>query len=383
MEKLEPNMIHFVIDTNFVHLDYFLKGTFITIICQSSEVLRHKVYMPMVVFDEIVNQHREELVKQVLKAHDIEKDIYRLTEKKIEFNLNGLEDSCENYPVVLKRVIEEQGIELLPYPQVTHREVVRRDLHKRKPFREFEQGTTGYRDTLIWETVLELCGKTDLSDKVILLTNNTQDFGGKGKLHKHLVEDYIKRGYGDDKVQLVSAFHQFITKEILPASQKLENIILNTWKAGEIDLMEVVREHVNIRELSSLLEYDDISDNYRYTPAFYETTEVTWIKQGCNYCIYDFRKLPKGDLLVSMRVDVYVGVDCFIYKGDLPLIDDDEMPYIFDKNWNEHYVAASDEAELTAQYDILIDSKLKHVINVGQRLVHSRFETGYECEEKD
>lgn len=64
------------------------------------------------------------------------------------------------------------------------------------------------------------------------------------------------------------------------------------------------------------------------------------------------------------------------------LIDDDEMPYIFDKNWNEHYVAASDEAELTVQYDIRIDSDLKHVINVGQRLVRSRFETGYECEEK-
>ena len=59
------------------------------------------------------------------------------------------------------------------------------------------------------------------------------------------------------------------------------------------------------------------------------------------------------------------------------------MPYIFDKNWNEHYVAASDDAELTAQYDILIDSELKHVINVGQRVVRSRFETEYECEEKE
>lgn len=375
-------MTHYVIDTNFVHLDYFLKGTFITILCQSSEVLRHKVYMPEVVFDELVKQHREELEKQIIKAHDIEKDVYRLTEKKIAINLCGIEEDGDNYSVVLKRAIEEQGIELLPYPQVPHQDVVQRVLHKRKPFREFEQGTTGYRDTLIWETVLELCGQTGYSDKVVLLTNNTQDFGGKGKLHKHLVEDCVERGYGEEKVKLVSAFYQFITKEILPASQKLENIILNAWKAGEIDLLEVAREHVNDREISHLLEYDDVSDNHRYTPTYYETTEVTWIKDSCNYCIYDFRKLPKGDLLVSVRVDVYVGVDCFIYKGDLLLIDDDEMPYIFDKNWNEHYVAASDEAELTVQYDIRIDSDLKHVINVGQRLVRSRFETGYECEEK-
>lgn len=80
---------------------------------------------------------------------------------------------------------------------------------------------------------------------------------------------------------------------------------------------------------------------------------------------------------------MYVGVDCFIYKGDLPLIDENEMPYIFDRDWNDHYVLASDEAELTAQYDILIDSELKNVINVEQRLVRSKFETGYTCEERD
>lgn len=375
-------MKHYVIDTNFVHLDYFLKGTFVTILCQSSEVLRHKVYMPMVVFDEMVKQYRNEVEEQIQKARDIEKDAYRLTERKTEVKTDGLEESIDKFPDTLNLACEEQGIELLPYPKVTHQEVVQRELHKRKPFREFEHGSTGYRDTLIWETVLELCGRIGENERVYLLSNNTQDFGGKGKIHKHLVEDCVAKGLGEDKVQLISAFHQFIHQEILPASQKLENIILNTWKAGEIDLVGVASEYVNEKELSRLLEFDYTSDENRYTPAFYETVDVTWIKPSCNYSIYDFRKLPKGDLLVSMRVDMYVGIDCFIFKGDLPLIDDDEMPYIFDKDWNEHYVAASDEAELTAQYDILIDPDLKKVINVGQRIVRSKFMTGYESEEK-
>ncbi len=376
-------MTYYVIDTNFVHLDYYLKGTFITILCQSSEVLRHKVYMPMVVFDELVKQYREEIEEQIQKAHDIENDVHRLTEKRIELNLKGLEECIDKYPTLLKKSCKELEIELLPYPQVTHQEVVQRDLDKRRPFREFEHGTTGYRDTLIWETVLELCEKMRYNmDKIVLLSNNTHDFGTKGKLHRHLIEDCAKHGYGEDKVKLLSAFHDFINNEILPASKKLENTILNAWKAGEIDLWEVVREHVNERELTSTLEFDYAGDRRRYTPACYETTEVTGIYTPGNYCIYDFRQLPKGDLLVSVRVDLRVGVDCFIFKGDLPLIDDDEMPYIFDNDWNDHYVAASDEAELTVQYDILIDSELKRVINVGQRVVRSKFETGFECEEK-
>lgn len=71
-------MTNYIIDTNFVHLDYFLKGTFITILSQSSEVLRHKVYMPMVVYDEMIKQHREDVEDQIMKARDIEKDAYRL-----------------------------------------------------------------------------------------------------------------------------------------------------------------------------------------------------------------------------------------------------------------------------------------------------------------
>lgn len=375
-------MTHYIIDTNFVHLDYYLKGTFITILCQSSEVLRHKVYMPMIVFDELVKQYREEIEEQIQKARDIENDVRRLTEKRVELNLKELEKCIDNYPTLLARACEEQEIEILPYPQVPHQEVVQRELHKRKPFREFEHGTTGYRDTLIWETVMELCEKMRYNmDKIVLLTNNTLDFGAKGKLHRNLIDDCMYRGYGEDKVQLLSAFHYFIHKEILPASQKLENTILNAWKAGEIDLMEVTREHVNERELTSALEFDYAGDRCRYTPDCYETTEVIGIYTPGNYSIYDFRKLPKGDLLVSVRVDLRVGVDIFIFKGDLPLINDDEMPYIFDKDWNDHYVAASDEAELTMQYDILIDSELKHVINVSQRVVRSQFDTGFECEE--
>lgn len=65
-------MTHYVIDTNFVHMDYFLKGTFVTKPCQSSEVLRHMAYMPMVVYDEMVKQHREDVEGQIMKARDID-----------------------------------------------------------------------------------------------------------------------------------------------------------------------------------------------------------------------------------------------------------------------------------------------------------------------
>lgn len=54
------------------------------------------------------------------------------------------------------------------------------------------------------------------------------------------------------------------------------------------------------------------------------------------------------------------------------------MPYIFDKNWNDHYVAASDSACMSIQYDILVDADFKVVNNVDQFITHIKYETGFE-----
>ena len=373
-------MTYYVIDTNFVHLDFFLKGTNITTLTQTAELLNHKVCMPMVVFDEMVKQYKELADEAICTCDKLKKDFYRLGERDVTMPIEEIKKGVEQYSNLLMKICEDLGILLLQYPTIAHQDVVKRNLNRRKPFREFEHGMTGYRDTLIWESVLELCGHLNHYNKVVLLTSNSQDFGSKqkGLLSKDLIEDLVQCGWDKDRVRLVSSFHTFINDEIIPASQKIETIILKTWKAGEIDIMDVVGEHVNGKELTCLLAGDEYNGIGGFTPPFYETTEVMCINHSCNYSMYDIRKLPKGDVMVSVEVDINVTIDCFIYKADLPLIDQEELPYIFDRDWNEHYVAASDEADLTVRYMLLLDPNMKTVTNIDQLLIHAKYETGFE-----
>lgn len=48
-------MKHIIIDTNVVNKDHFLRNAMIRILVESKGLLNHKLYMPHVVVDEMVN----------------------------------------------------------------------------------------------------------------------------------------------------------------------------------------------------------------------------------------------------------------------------------------------------------------------------------------
>ena len=89
-------------------------------------------------------------------------------------------------------LLSSRGIVFLPLPTLDHRAMVKRDLARRRPFQKTGKG---YRDTLLWETVLELlrAGRKP----VALITGNPDDFAGDDRktLHPHLFEDLRVQGF--------------------------------------------------------------------------------------------------------------------------------------------------------------------------------------------
>jgi hypothetical protein len=82
------------------------------------------------------------------------------------------------------------GWAVLPYPAVPHRQVVARALARRRPFDP--RGRGGYRDTLIWESVLELARQGGVAH-VVLVTRNHKDFaaGDGSGWHADLRADLV------------------------------------------------------------------------------------------------------------------------------------------------------------------------------------------------
>jgi hypothetical protein len=63
---------------------------------------------------------------------------------------------------------------ILPFPRITHEAVVKRALQRRQPFDP--EGKDGYRDTLLWESLIELTA----NDEVVFASRDIRAFfGGK------------------------------------------------------------------------------------------------------------------------------------------------------------------------------------------------------------
>lgn len=75
------------------------------------------------------------------------------------------------------------------YPDIKHEIVVKRALQRKKTFKA--NGSTGYRDYLVWQTCLEV-PRRYASEEIHFITENTRDFADQNdreKLHPALLAD--------------------------------------------------------------------------------------------------------------------------------------------------------------------------------------------------
>lgn len=84
---------------------------------------------------------------------------------KIEVDL-----ALRNYQQSLDALLQALKARILPYPLVGHEQLVRRALVPSKPFVE---GGRGYRDALIWYSLVELLQSTTC--EVVFVSQNSND----------------------------------------------------------------------------------------------------------------------------------------------------------------------------------------------------------------
>ena len=134
-------MKHIIIDTNVVHLDYQLTGVRITGLCSSCERLDHRVFIPEVVIDEMVKQYRDEVNEC---TEQINNALNKLKKRNVQIQLQSIDSALitSGYERKLRDRINILGIHVIPYPKTTHKEMVARELNRRKPFKD---STKGYR----------------------------------------------------------------------------------------------------------------------------------------------------------------------------------------------------------------------------------------------
>lgn len=146
-------MKHIIIDTNVVHLDYMLNKSRIMALCSTCDSLDHVVFMPDVVIDELVKQYREEIQGYTEQYNSA---LHQLTRRNAPVANNPLDPVVltSKYEDSLRARIAQLRIKIISYPQTAHKEMVARELNKKKPFKDSKKG---YRDSLIWDSIIEHC----------------------------------------------------------------------------------------------------------------------------------------------------------------------------------------------------------------------------------
>src|SRR6185503_18198292 len=186
---------------------------------------------PEVVVDEVVNRYGEDLrdaEANLRKSGRLVRQLLGKAENSSERE-TAVESKFATYKEWFVERLQSVGADILPYPTVSHKSVVQRDLFRRKPF---NREGAGYRDCLIWENVRQLV--VIGNEPAVFVTANKRDFGVGPTIHADLEKDL----WDPWRVRLVHNLFEFNREFILPRLRMLENVSssLKQQGANEFDL---------------------------------------------------------------------------------------------------------------------------------------------------
>jgi predicted nucleic acid-binding protein len=176
-------MLHVVLDSNAVILDLRASAEPWRRLLRAVRDGRARVYLPAIVVDEVLAHRSNRFQPDVANAVTA---LRALVETRAD-------------PLIVELFGEREHVTILPYPDTPHRAVAGRALARRRPFDA--KGHDGYRDTLVWETVLALARALP-GAALVLVSQNRKDFAdAAGRLHGDLRDDVA--GQSGASVRLV------------------------------------------------------------------------------------------------------------------------------------------------------------------------------------
>ncbi len=214
-----------VLDANVILADPWLRGTQFGTLIDGLKTVGGTLAVPALVVDEVVTKYEETYEQARGKTISCWEELNKLSrEEIITPTIKPASQAASEYREWLLARLAQISARILPIPDVPHQVVIARELSRKRPFRNGK----GYRDYLIWETVLRTPGR------VVFVTMNTSDFGEVGELHRDLAEDVERTAIKRDSFDVSWNLRAFNEVYILPRLQQLEEIRKRLEVEGQI-----------------------------------------------------------------------------------------------------------------------------------------------------
>jgi len=332
-KSFRPKFI--ALDSNVVIADYWLRSPSFVLLRDFLKKTNAILVVPKIVFEEVINHHKEDLGKVKSDIRRSLRDASRLIR-----DFEGQEDSIK---AISKKSAEDPYAKFLSselgrlkaiipeYSEIPHAEIVGRDLRRRKPFQESGKG---YRDTLLWETVLRSCIEKDVA--TVFITQNVRDFcDSTGDLHKDLKLDVLARKADKSSLILCRDLPTFTDTYVVPYLTKRKDfaVLVQNDKVPGLNLENVCEQNIN-----TLIEALNKSPSVMIgDPGTYEP-EVDVIDIPREFHVAEASEVSKNLLLVVFEFNAEVYFTYFLPHSEYFTLSDEESSGItvLDADWNEH-----------------------------------------------
>lgn len=281
------------------------------------------------------------------------------------------EELVGEYESRLRERLSGAGSRIEPHPGEL-KEAIDWAVWRRRPFKESGEG---FPDASIWITVLELASDVD---RVLLATNNTEDFGDGDDppgLAPELVADLRKRRLPTDRVQLISDMKILVEEIVKPMAEseaRAQRLI------GDPDLSRAL-----ISEVSDALAYTEVSQSDLELGVDLDNDPQVVGVDVEKLELLSAREASDAEhLFLEVRAMAYLRLNMAVYKADYYIADEDSPVSIKREELNDHYFDG--EAEISAWVTLMIHTDLAveeveiEVVDVEQASVEEAIEVRLE-----
>lgn len=311
------------------------------------------IVVPEIVFDETLNKHREIIREAGSVAQKKLEEYNRLAcdEIKIDFETKYAAEDAQYEDFLTSLLLSNCAYPPEGYPDVEHKIIVARALARKKPFKP--DGREGYRDYLVWRTVLEIVKGN--AGPIHFVSENPKDFADendKRKLHPDLLEEMKQLQIDSTRLTYWSSLKDFIDEVVKPELQRAED---------EEKLKQSLLENTQLSDaisayLDERLKGFDVRRYDIFVPGE-ETLIDTFEDQGDTE-ITDISKLDQDKLLITMCCKYYCVVESKLLKMDAALLPKEYL--------ENSTIVEEDDKTFNVYTEVLTDVLLEIIYDTGK-----------------
>lgn len=337
-------MDRYALDANAIAEDYLLERNPARLLLREAREGRIELIAPQVAIDEAVNKYREEIEERFREARRAKRRLQGLRaidQSQAAFELST-DDATTAYEQLLTDTLTAAGAEVLGYPAVAHEDVTKRALERRRPFDP--EGKDGYRDTLVWETLVEHAND---QDTIVLVTGDNDAFGKKDGLRTELQEELEARGLPRGSIRRIHRIADFTdTLPSVPQHQlEFEHVVSSPGHVREAFLAGVEEEALDWDEAQPASLGLDVEVDHVYMDSVRDVRNVKVIAA---------RELEDGTVALELEADIEASLEVYVRKSDVYSSRADDLR-ITDHDYNESFAEGIVDrvirAEIEARYD--------------------------------